>query len=241
MTDRNAMCNLLLEGCESLGLELHSRQASQFMDYFDLVRTWNEKINLTAILEKREFIVKHFIDSLTGAFFVGSRGKLVDVGSGSGLPGLALKIYYPELEVCLVESVGKKAAFIERAAETLGLKGFQVITMRAEEMGQAPLYRETFDYAVCRAVGNLAVIAEYCLPLVKKGGCFVAYKGDKGEEELSRGAMAIKILGGGEEVVDKVSLPFLGDGRTLISIGKIAPSPEKYPRRTGIPAKRPLV
>ena len=241
MVDRTAMSELLVAGCQELELDLKEAQAAQFLDYFDLVQEWNQKINLTAIVDERQFMIKHCIDSLAGASFLGPRGRLVDIGSGAGLPGLALKIFYPQLEVCLVESLGKKARFIETAAAALGLKGVEVVCSRAEEIGQEPAFRENFDFAVCRAVSELAVITEYCLPLVKTGGCFVAYKGDKAEEELSRAELAISTLGGTLEAIHKVTLPLLGDGRTLISLRKTSATPVKYPRRPGLPTKQPLM
>jgi len=231
---------MLLEGCELLGCNLELQQARKFMQYFDLVKEWNQKINLTGIKDDREFIIKHFIDSLSGVPLIGSQGRLVDIGSGAGFPGLPLKLFYPELEVFLVESVGKKAEFIEIAATALGLEGVTVVNARAEEIGRDLRFRETFDYAVCRAVSELAVIAEYCLPLVKVGGYFIAYKGDDLEAEVSGAINAFAVLGGKLDQVHKVALPFLGDGRTLVKVKKSEPSPDKYPRRTGIPAKRPL-
>lgn len=241
MNDREGMGRLLLEGTRELGLELDSDRIAQFLDYLELVQEWNEKINLTAILDEKEFIIKHFIDSLAGVLLMEDRGRLADIGSGAGLPGLALKLFYPELEICLVESVGKKAQFLEKTAQVLALKDVQVLCSRAEDLGKDSLYRESFDFVVCRAVSQLAVVAEYCLPLVKTGGCFIAYKGDRAEEELSRAEKAVATLGGTLEPVYKVTLPFLGDKRTLIPIRKTGTCPEKYPRRAGIPAKRPLI
>lgn len=242
MTDSKAALNkILLEGCSLLGCHLQLWQADELMQYYEVVREWNEKINLTAIRDEKDFIIKHFIDSLAGAPFLRPQGRLIDIGSGAGFPGVPLKIYYPQLEVCLVESVGKKAEFIETAGNALGLKGISVVNARAEEVGRDSNFREKFDFAVCRAVSELTVIAEYCLPLVKLGGSFLAYKGDKAEEELSRAGVALELLGGTVEQVHKIELPFLGDPRTLIEVRKSQPSPEKYPRRTGVPAKRPLI
>lgn len=240
MNDREELIRLLLEGCNMLELELKESQVNNFLQYLRLVQEWNEKINLTAIVNSNEFIVKHFLDSLTGTQHLDGRGKLVDVGSGAGLPGLALKIYFPEMEVCLVESVGKKAQFLETAAKDLGLQNVNVVCARAEDVGRDGAFREAFDYAVCRAVSELAVIAEYCLPLVKIGGILLAYKGDKADEELSRAGMAISTLKGEVDGIYKVTLPLLGDNRTLIRIKKTGTCPEKFPRRPGIPVKRPL-
>lgn len=241
MTDRAALMKMLEEGCRELGLELDSYQSGQCLEYLEMVLAWNEKINLTAIVEKEEFIIKHFLDSLSGAFLMEKAGRLGDIGSGAGFPGLVLKILYPALEVWLIESVRKKAAFLEKAAGDLGLERVRVIHGRAEDLGQDPSLRETFDFAVSRAVSQMAVIAEYCLPLVRIGGCFVAYKGTGVEEEISRSENAVRILGGEIEGVHRLTLPFSGDGRTLISVRKTRPSPGKYPRRAGIPAKRPLL
>lgn len=240
MSERQEMGSLLKEGCQALGLSLEEGQVQLFLEYLELVREWNRKINLTAIVDEKEFIIKHFLDSLTGAKIISGNGLLADIGSGAGLPGLALKIFYPGLRVTLVESLGKKAEFIATAARALKLENVQVVCGRAEELGRDPSFREGFEFAVCRAVSELAVIAEYCLPLVKAGGIFLAYKGEKAEEELSRGQGALPLLGGELSRIHKVKLPFSGDPRTLLEIKKITPTPEKYPRRTGIPAKRPL-
>lgn len=241
MTDNKEVSKkILMEGCSLLGCPLELWQADKLMHYFDLVQECNEKINLTAIKDEKEFIVKHFIDSLSGVTFLKPAGRLIDIGSGAGFPGIPLKIYYPQLEVCLVESVGKKAEFIEAAAKTLELQGVSVVNARAEEIGRDGRFREQFDFAVCRAVSELAVIAEYCLPLVRVGGSFLAYKGNKSEEELAKAGGALKLLGGTLKGAHQIKLPFLGDLRTLIEVRKFESSPEKYPRRTGVPAKRPL-
>ncbi|MGI6554411.1 MAG: 16S rRNA (guanine(527)-N(7))-methyltransferase RsmG [Bacillota bacterium] len=240
MTGSENLGGLLREGCDSIGLKIKEGQISQYLFYLELVQEWNKKVNLTSIVDEKEIIIKHFIDSLMGAPLLGDQGRLVDVGSGAGFPGLVLKIFYPEMEVCLVESVKKKARFLGTAVLALELKGVQVLSLRAEEIGRDISFRESFDYAVCRAVSELAVIAEYCLPLVKVGGYFVAYKGEMVEEELSRAAGAFRCLGGEVGSLRKGKLPFLGDGRTLVQIKKTCPCPGKYPRRPGIPAKRPL-
>lgn len=240
MSDRADLMRMLEEGCRELGLELDAYQSGQCLEYLEMVLTWNKKINLTAIVEKKEFIIKHFLDSHSGAFLIGKAGRLADIGSGAGFPGLAMKILYPGLEVWLIESVSKKAGFLEKAAGDLGLEKVRVIHGRAEDLGQEPSLRETFDFAVSRAVSSMGVISEYCLPLVRIGGRFVAYKAAGVEEEIARSEDAVGILGGEIEGVHHLTLPFSGDGRTLISIKKTSPSPGKYPRRAGIPEKRPL-
>ncbi len=240
MTDKENLARLLEQGSAELGITLDGEQIHLLMEYSALVMEWNERVNLTAIVAGEAFVVKHLIDSLTGAPFLGKQGRLVDIGSGAGFPGIPLKILYPELEIWLLESVKKKAEFLETAIGALELEGVNVICARAEELGQDSAFRETFDFAVTRAVSELAVIAEYALPLLKVKGVFVAYKGDNAGEELLHGEAAIATLGGAVEEVSKVKLPFLGDGRTLIKVVKHEPTPDKYPRRTGVPGKRPL-
>lgn len=240
MTDKESLYELLEQGCLELGIVLDPEQIRMLLEYYDLVIDWNQKVNLTAIVDGKEFVVKHLIDSLSGAACLGEAGRLVDIGSGAGFPGIPLKILYPGLFVCLVESVNKKTEFLKTAVTALKLEGIQVVSGRAEEIGQNPAMRETFDFAVTRAVSKLAVIAEYCLPLVKVGGTFVAYKGEKVEEELLPGEAAIGALGGAIEQIVEVKLPFLGDRRTLIKVAKKGTTPAKYPRRIGVPAKRPL-
>lgn len=240
MTDKGNLIKLLEQGSNELGIVLNEEQIRLLMEYSALVLEWNEGVNLTSIVESKDFVIKHLIDSLTGVPFLADQGKLVDIGSGAGFPGIPLKIFYPGLEVWLVESVKKKSEFLKTAVGALGIEGVTVVWGRAEELGQDPAFRETFDFAATRAVSELAVISEYSLPLLKVQGVFVAYKGDKVEEELLDGEAAIATLGGAVEAVCKVKLPFIGDGRTLIKVVKQEPTPDKYPRRTGIPAKRPL-
>lgn len=203
---------------------------------------WNEKFNLTAIRDVEGIRLKHFLDSLSCALAWGNTPplSLIDVGTGAGFPGIVLKILYPSMRLTLVESVGKKATFCQHVIETLGLKDAQVLTARAEDIGQMPVHREQYDWAVARAVAALPILAEYLLPLVRVGGGMLAQKGESGPREADSARKALKTLGGRLKPMVKVALPGLDDERYLIVAEKIAPTPTMYPRRAGMPAQKPL-
>ena len=198
-------------------------------------------MNLTAITEPEEVAVKHMIDSLL-AFDEGLfPGKLLaDVGTGAGFPGIPLKIYCPELKVVLIDSLAKRLKFLENVIAELGLKEIKTVHLRAEEAGQNKEHREKYDLVTARAVARLAVLAEYCLPLVKVGGTFIALKGSKYQDEITDGKRAVKLLGGEILSAEEVSLPGLDDGRAIIRIKKTKISNGKYPRKAGLPDKQPL-
>lgn len=234
----------LLTGARALlNLELTPAQVAAFQTYADELRAWNEKFNLTAITQPMDIQVKHFLDSLSllkvlpaGA----ARFSLVDVGSGAGFPGLPLKIINPHLPVTLVEATGKKARFCEHVAQVLKLSGVTVVHARAEEVGQRPEHREQYDWAVARAVAEMPVLAEYLLPLVKRGGRVVAQKGKDAPAETYAAVKAIQKLGGELELITEVELPGVAEPRYLVVLRKVAASPAQYPRRPGLPAKVPL-
>ena len=234
----------LLSGVQRLGLDLGEEQIALFQRYFQELVEWNRRTNLTAITDYREVQTKHFLDSLTVSLViprdVTANGTLMDVGSGAGFPGLPLKILWPGLRVTLVESVGKKAAVLRHLAGALGLEGVEVRTQRAESLGHDPQVRDTFDVVVSRAVADLSVLAELTLPFCKLGGRVVAQKKSGIEDELNGAERAISLLGGALERVGVVDLEEIGEPRWLVVLAKDAESPSRYPRRPGIPTKRPL-
>ncbi len=198
-------------------------------------------MNLTAITEPEEVAVKHFIDSLLAYEEADFTGKtLADVGTGAGFPGVPLKIYCPSLKVTLIDSLGKRLKFLQQVIDELGLENITCEHLRAEDAGRDKRFREKFDLVTARAVARLSVLSEYCLPLVKKGGKFVALKGSKYAEEIAEGEAALKILGGKLLSSEPVKLPGLDDGRAIIKIAKTKPTPAQYPRKAGTPEKQPL-
>lgn len=231
---------LISKGKEA-GLTFSEKQLEQFSLYFDLLIETNKVMNLTAITEPEEVAVKHIIDSLLAYDEKVFPGKLLaDVGTGAGFPGIPLKIYCPELKVVLLDSLAKRLKFLENVIETLGLKDITCVHLRAEDAGQNKDHREKYDLVTARAVARLSVLSEYCLPLVKQGGYFIAMKGSKFVEEIAEGRTAVGILGGEIISAEEVKLPGLDDGRAIIRIRKIKKTPVKYPRKAGVPEKQPL-
>lgn len=232
----------LVKGAAEIGIDLSQEQVGQFEEYYRILHEASKNINLTSILEEKEVAVKHFIDSLScllaGSFDDGKH--LMDIGTGAGFPGIPLKIYRPGLKVTLIESVEKKVFFLENLISRLKLDKIEVVHARAEDIGRSRVQRESCDRVVSRAVASLAVLAEYCLPVLKVGGFFMAMKGPRLEEELKLAENAFRILGGRLEEVLHLKLPFTGDERKLVLLRKIRPTPEQYPRRAGIPQKKPL-
>ncbi|WP_440444008.1 16S rRNA (guanine(527)-N(7))-methyltransferase RsmG [Phascolarctobacterium sp.] len=221
-------------------LSFTEEQLAQFTRYYELLVETNKVMNLTAITEPEEVAVKHMVDSLL-AYEDGMQGKtLVDVGTGAGFPGVPLKIYCPSLKVTLVDSLGKRLRFLEQVIDELGLKGIRCEHLRAEDAGRSKKHREQYDYVTARAVARLSVLSEYCLPLAKKGGQFIALKGSRFAEEIEEGEAAVKILGGKIISAEPVKLPGLDDGRAIIKIAKIKATPAQYPRKAGTPEKQPL-
>ena len=235
---------LLKKGALQLGLALSDEQLEQFEVYFHELADWNRRANLTAIIEYEDVQVKHFLDSLTVCLtareHLAGQVRVIDVGAGAGLPGLVLKLAFPEIELALVESVGKKTAFLEHIVATLGLEEVTVHTGRAEDLAREEDLRDAFDLVVVRALAKLPLLLEFSLPFCKTGGRLVALKhgGDWSEQESA--ANALKELGGHIERVSTVLLERLTDNRIVISVEKTMPTPERYPRGVGIPGKRPL-
>jgi len=224
------------------GLHLNAHQVRSFQLYEKELLTWNEKINLTAIKDPEAIRTKHFLDSLTAICEMNNPtpGRLVDVGTGAGFPGIPLKIMLPELKLTLVESVGKKAEFCRHMVEVLKLENVEVLTARAEDLGQQTQHREKYDWAVARAVSQLPALVEYLLPLVRVGGGMVAQKGEHAHAEVQSAEKAIRLLGGNLRRVSPVMLPGVVEERYLVVIDKKGATPPQYPRRAGLPAKKPL-
>jgi len=221
-------------------LELH--QLEMLQRYADLLSEWNQKVNLTAITNPEEIRRKHFLDSLSCMLVTKGTPphRMIDIGTGAGFPGLPLKILHPEMHLTLVESVAKKTNFLSLVVQELGLKPVEIITDRAEIVGQDPAHRERYDWAVARAVAGLPVLVEYLLPLARVGGFVLAQKGDTALEEIKAAQSAIAALGGKAREPVPVALPGIPEKRYLVVIEKIRPTPTQYPRRVGIPSKRPL-
>lgn len=236
------MDKLLRDAQQLFGLALSPKQVTHLATYERELLEWNEKFNLTAIRDVEGIRAKHFLDSLSCALAWKENPprRLIDVGTGAGFPGIVLKILYPTLKLTLVESVGKKANFCAHIVETLGLENVEVVTARAEDLGQHPAHREKYDWAVARAVAALPVLSEYLLPLVKVGGGMLAQKGESGPAEANTSEKALKLLGGRLKQLVKVELPGVADERYLVLIDKVAATPPGYPRKAGIPSKKPL-
>ena len=235
---------LLQAGASRLGIALSGGQLDQFETYFNELTDWNQRANLTSITGYEEVQVKHFLDSLTVCLAAGDilarPVRVIDIGAGAGLPGLALKLAFPGIRLSLVESVAKKTAFLEHLTVKLGLQGISVHTGRAEDLARDEDLRDAFDLVVVRGVAKLPLLLEYCLPFCKTGGRLVTLKHGGDGRELDAAANALAELGGRIEKVATVLLEGLTDDRVVIAVEKTGPTPERYPRRTGIPAKRPL-
>jgi len=241
MTDRS----LLQEQAGRLGLSLDKTQLDLFRAYYEELVAWNKRVNLTKIVEWEAVQVQHFLDSLTCALVLPAAAyttpyAIIDVGAGAGFPGLPLKIFLPHARLTLVESVRKKAAFLRHVVDALGLANVAVLNVRAEEAGRDPNHRGRYNLAVCRAVAALATLVEYCLPLLWPRGIMVALKGRKVEKDVAAAGAALEALSGRLREVRPVDLPGLEGPRHLVVVEKVWPTPERYPRRPGLPAKRPL-
>ena len=227
---------------EAFGITLTEQQINQFLIYYEMLVEWNEVMNLTAITEYEEVMKKHFVDSisLVKAYDVSKSVSVIDVGTGAGFPGLALKIAYPQLKLTLLDSLNKRIQFLNAVIEKLGLDGVDTIHGRAEDFAKPGKLREKYDLCVSRAVANLSTLSEYCLPFVKEGGEFISYKSEKIQEEMVKAEKAISILSG--KVVKQVefTLPDSDIYRNLFVIRKVKKTPGKYPRKAGLPSREPL-
>ena len=226
---------------KQFGLELSDEQIQQFSKYYDMLIEWNKVMNLTAITDKEEVIIKHFADSLLLSKYKNLHEDLnvIDVGTGAGFPGIPLKIAFPELKVTLMDSLNKRLKFLDNVISELNLDNITTVHSRAEDGGKNAEYREKYDLAVSRAVANLATLSEWCIPFVKTGGYFIPYKSNALTEEIRDGKKAIRILGGQVENIFTTTIPDSDNQRSFVFVKKIENTDKKYPRKAGA-AKKPI-
>lgn len=224
--------------------KLSEQQINQFNQYFTSLIEANKLVNLTRITAQDDVYLKHFFDSLTPLFVFApvftADCHLCDVGAGAGFPSLPIKILKPEIKVTIVDSLGKRLTFLQDLIAQLGLENVTLVHGRAEDVGQNKLYREQYDVVTARAVANMAVLSEYCLPLVKRDGYFVSLKGPKAKEELQDGQKALSVLGGKVIKAEELELPDSAEKRNLILVQKVKATPKKYPRQAGTPHRKPI-
>lgn len=230
------------EELEKLGIRLKETQKNQFINYYELLVEWNKVMNLTGIVQWDEVVIKHFLDSLSlvKACDVNQIKNVIDVGTGAGFPGIPLKIVFPHMNVCLLDSLKKRISFLNEVIRSLDLKEICAIHGRAEDYARQNEYREKFDLCVSRAVAPLNVLSEYCIPFVRTSGLFLSYKSGKIEEELDASKKAVEILGGKVQGQVKFHLADQDIERSFIIIKKERNTPKKYPRKAGLPAKEPI-
>lgn len=233
---------LFVKTLQERGVSLTDSQLQQFEQYYDVLVEWNKKVNLTAITEKEEVYLKHFFDSITPSFYDDFKEvkTICDIGAGAGFPSIPLKICYPHLHITIVDSLKKRIHFLAELIDLLELDHVQLVHGRAEDIGQLSEHRAHYDLVTARAVARMSVLSEYCLPLCKKGGTFLALKGASSEKELVDAKKAIKVLGG-ELVTDHTFLlPIEESERSIVVTKKVKNTPKKYPRKAGMPAKSPI-
>lgn len=237
--------NTLIDGAQKIGINLNKEQIKKFSQYLELLIQWNQKINLTSLKTPQEIIIKHFLDSISciKVFdkYIDIEGiSIIDVGTGAGFPGIPIKIVCPSINLSLLEARKKKTIFLEKIVEEMNFQRVEILNGRAEAFGKCPDYREKYDIALSRAVALLSTLSEYCLPLIRVGGLFVAQKGRSYKEEIDKALKTVQLLGGELIGVENVRIPFVNQERYLLVIKKIKDTPSKYPRKEGLPQKRPL-
>ena len=234
--------NLLTDAMDHLNISYNDNMIRQFQGYMDGILEWNEKVNLTAITDPADFVKKHYVDSILCAPYPPfmEAKKIIDVGTGAGFPGIPLAILFPDKEFVLMDSLNKRLKIIDELAQGLGIHNITLCHGRAEDLGQMKLHREQYDLCVSRAVANLAVLSEYCIPFVRVGGWFAAYKSLEAEQEIEESKKAIKLLGGGPVENKSLSLPGYELNHSIVFIRKEQKTLAKYPRKAGTPVKEPL-
>ena len=239
--DRESFSNDLIEKAKKVNVEIDKIKEEQFYEYMKLLIEWNEKINLTAIIEQNDIILKHFIDSITINKYIKDSDTIMDIGTGAGFPGIPLKIMNSDKKFVLLDSLNKRINFLNQVCEELRLKNIKCIHARAEELANNEEHRELYETVVSRAVARLNVLLEYMLPFVKVGGLCICMKGPNIEEELKEAEKAILVLGGKLEKVENFLLPESDIERNIVIIKKIKNIPNQYPRKAGLPSKQPIV
>lgn len=234
------MKTILKETLNNIGINLSEDKILKFIEYKNLLKEWNEKINLTAITEDKEIMLKHFADSLTILKYINNNTSIIDVGTGAGFPGIPIKIAKEDIDVVLLDSLNKRVNFLNEVINKTKLNNIKTIHGRAEDVSHETSMREKFDYATARAVANLSTLAELCLPFIKVGGKFICMKGNNINEEVNEAKKAIEILGGKIEKIDNFVIPETDIERNIIIISKVKPTPKQYPRKAGTPAKQPI-
>ena len=230
----------LINKAKQISVEITEKEANMFYEYDKLLLDWNEKINLTAITDEREIILKHFIDSLTINRYIENADNVMDIGTGAGFPGVPLKIVNENKRFILVDALNKRVNFLEEIKKVLNLNDLDLIHSRSEDLAKNLMYRENIDVVTSRAVANLRVLVEYMLPFIKLNGLCICMKGPNSKEEIIEAENAIKILGGKIENIDKIILPESEIERNIIIIRKVSNTPNKYPRKAGTASKQPL-
>ena len=233
-------CESFNKKLNKLNIKLSDEQYRQFYEYMNLLIEWNEKINLTAIVEPEDIILKHFVDSLTVSKYVENGQKIADIGTGAGFPGVPLKIANPQTEVTLIDSLNKRINFLNEVIAVNKLDKTEAIHARAEEVGHNKNYREQFDAVFSRAVARLNTLLEYMMPLVKVGGKCICLKGPNILDEIEEAKNAIEVFGGELEKIEEITLPDSDNKRTIIIINKVRPISNKYPRKPGTPSSSPI-
>ena len=233
--------NKLIGLSRAINIEMNNEQAEKFYKYMKLLIEWNEKINLTAITEENDIILKHFIDSLTVLKYINQTDRIIDVGTGAGFPGIPIAIMMSNTKITLLDSLNKRINFLNDVIKELDLKNIETIHSRSEDCGKDISKREYYDIAIARAVANLTTLSEYLLPFVKIGGKMICMKGSEVEEELKNADFAIKELGGEITLKDEFCLPESDIKRNIIVAKKVQYTPKKYPRKAGLPSKEPIV
>lgn len=233
----------LNEITKQFGLELSDKQISQFSKYYDILIEWNGFMNLTAITDKEDVIIKHFADSLLLAKYKNFHENLsvIDIGTGAGFPGIPLKIAFPELDVTLMDSLNKRLKFLDEVIAELELSGVRTVHSRAEDGGHNDSHREKYDLVLSRAVANLATLSEWCIPFARVGGYFIAYKSNALPDEMRDGKKAIRLLGGQVENIFSTTLADTDNQRSFVFVKKVESTDKKYPRKAGAAKKQPLV
>lgn len=238
----NEQKKLIINQIAAMGITPSDEQCEQLYTYFEMLVDWNTRMNLTGITEFNDVVIKHFADSaaIARTDLMTQVKSLIDIGTGAGFPGMVLKILYPEVKVTLLDTLNKRLIFLQAVIDELGLEEIETVHSRAEDYVKKPGIRESYDLCVSRAVADLRVLSEYCMPYVKIGGYFVPYKSGTVDEECKNAEKTVKTLGGKPCGVNKFELPENSGARSLVIIKKTLNTPKKYPRKAGTPAKDPL-